>query len=446
MQDYRSLLLKQGYRIGVWGAGFIGLSTLAHFARNGVAGIAVDVLSQKVEAINRGEIEDQALRKWLGFDIQSLSRAGLMRATLNPTRLLQSDVLVHFICVPTEKDGRPYNRYLEEVLETLAGLPKDYEEDRPPLIIIESTLTPGTTESVVIPFLERHGKVVGQDILLGVAPRRDWFVDDTKSLKELDRVFGGVNAHTSEAMRGVLGIVCDRLHAASSHRTAEMVKSFENAYRHMEITLANQLSLAYPHENVREVLRLVGTKWNIGTFYPGFGVGGYCIPLSSRYVIAGAQRPEALTILAETIKTDEEINRLIARAIVARGLRTVGVLGLSYKADLKIAVLSPTIPFIRELLAHGVHVRLCDPLYTAEEISTVAGVEAFDYPDGLSRFEAVVAVVDHKVFRKAGNDVLPHLHGCRFVLDNMGMWASLSAEFKARGVEYHKSGDADWLC
>ena len=87
-----------------------------------------------------------------------------------------------------------------------------------------------------------------------------------------------------------------------------MVKSIENAYRHMEITLANQLSLAYTNENMREVLKLVGTKWNIGTYHPGFGTGGYCIPLSSQYVLREVKDKSKLTLLRETIKTDTNIN------------------------------------------------------------------------------------------------------------------------------------------
>ena len=82
-----------------------------------------------------------------------------------------------------------------------------------------------------------------------------------------------------------------------------MVKSVENAYRHMDITLANQLSLAFPNDNIREVLKLVGTKWNIETFHPGIGAGGYCIPLSSRYILSQVKSSNKLSLLRETIKT-----------------------------------------------------------------------------------------------------------------------------------------------
>lgn len=444
MKNYADLLKSREYKIGVWGAGFIGFSTVAYFARQNVVGLAMDVDSRRVDAINEGEVNIDGLLEWLKFEIKPLVTRGLIQAVSDPSRMLVRDVLVHFICIPTEKDGKPYNPYLEDVIGKLAGLPP-VNPDHPPLVIIESTLTPGTTDKIVVPLLESKGKRVGKDLLLGVAPRRDWFVDGTKSLKDLDRVFGGSDAATSEAMRQVLSIVCDRLHAASSHRTAEMVKSFENAYRHMEITLANQLSLAYPDENIREALRLVGTKWNIGTFYPGFGVGGYCIPLSSHYVLAGAKRPQELTILSDTLRTDQSINQRIAQSLVRRGYKDVGVLGLAYKANLKVSILSPTLPFLDELKSSGIQVKLCDPLFSPDEIRKVANVEPFTYPEGLREFDAVVAIVDHDAFKSRGNLFLNYLDNCRFVLDNLGMWQRNADQFVSKDIEYHICGDANWL-
>ncbi|HVE12000.1 MAG TPA: nucleotide sugar dehydrogenase [Elusimicrobiota bacterium] len=443
MKNYAAPLKARKLKIGVWGGGYIGFSTMAYFARQGVAGLVMDVNAKRVAAINRGEADIDGLQEWLGFKIAPLIKRGLIEAVSDPARVLTPEVLVHFVAIPTEKDGRPYTPYLEDVIGKIATLPKP-ASGTPPLVIIESTLTPGTTDKVVIPLLEARGKRVGKDVLLGVAPRRDWFVDGTKSLKDLDRVFGGQDPATAVAMKQVLSLVCDRLHQASSHRTAEMVKSFENAYRHMEITLANQLSLAYPDEDIREALQLVGTKWNIGTFYPGFGVGGYCIPLSSRYVLAGAKRPEELSILSDTIRTDDAINRLIARSLIARGAKKVGVLGLAYKANLKVSILSPTLPFLDELKKAGVEAKLCDPLFSDEEIRKIAGVEPFAYPN-VGEFDAIAAVVDHAAFKKRAGDLFKNLGNCRFVLDNLGMWKNRAGDFAKRGIEYHVSGDAHWL-
>lgn len=442
MGIYREFLVSKKRKVGVWGTGYIGLSTMAYFARQGIISIGTDINRKTVDTINQGMLPIRELKDWLGFDIKPLVERGLIKATTDYKELISSDILVHFVAIPTEKDGKPYFDILEDVLNKLVDL-KKLDTDFPSVIIIESTLTPRASEKIVLPFFKSHGILVSTDILYGVAPRRDWFVEGNKSLEELDRVFGGTNQYTTEVMQDVLSIVCDRLHAATNHRVAEMVKSIENSYRHMEITLANQLSLAYPNENMREVLKLVGTKWNIGTFYPGFGTGGYCIPLSSRYVLQGAEKPDKLSLLQETVTTDNEINLLIARSLITRGFKNIGVLGLSYKGNLKVGILSPTIPFVKELKRHKVSVKLFDPYFTDNEIKEIVGLDTFDFPEGLKEFDAIVLTVDHKEFDQSIQQLKENIKNCKFILDNLGVWDHLN--LLDMGIEYHIAGDANWL-
>lgn len=440
---YRQELLFGGKRIGIWGAGYIGFSTMAHYAAEDVACLGVDTDPDRVRAINAGEIYIPGLNYWLGFETQPLVGAGLLSATTDYRALLQPDVLVHFVCIPTEKDGKPYADHLVDVIGKIAQQKRAALEP-PPLVIVESTLTPGTSDRLVLPLFRAAGLTPGEDILYAVAPRRDWFVDRDKSLRALDRVFGGIDDGATEAARDVLGLVCDKLHAASDHRAAEMVKSIENAYRHMEITLANQLSLAYPNVNMREVLQLVGTKWNVGTFHPSFGTGGYCIPLSSRYVLEGAERPDHLSLLAETVKTDEAMPGRVAASLLRRKCGSVGILGLSYKGNLKVAALSPSIGIVQALLAAGTTVKLYDPYFTAPEVREIAGVEMFAFPEGLREFDAIVVTADHKEFMAAHvHSVLTSLGRCKVILDNVGIWRNFALH--RNHIEYHLAGDARWL-
>jgi nucleotide sugar dehydrogenase len=221
-------------------------------------------------------------------------------------------------------------------------------------------------------------------------------------------------------MHGVLSIVCDRLVPAPDHRHAEIVKNIENAFRHVEITLANQLSLAYPSLNMTEVLRLVGTKWNVGLFHPSFGCGGYCIPLSSKYVLEGAEDPKQLTILTDTVHTDESLPVLIADRIVDSAFQSVGILGLSYKGDLKVHILSPTLRILKRLMERHVKVKVNDPYYTSDEIHKITGAESFQFPSGLSEFDRIVIVAGHRAYRAISQAQLKnHLTNCRLVLDNL---------------------------
>ena len=436
-------LLSGEKKIAVWGTGFIGFTTMANMAFNGIKTVGLDVVKEKVDAINRGEIPIENLEYWLGFDIKNLVERGMLHATTNPSDMMDKDIAVHFVCIPTEKGGDPYDDILIDVINKLTKL-KDAGHEKPPLVIVESTLTPGRSDDVVLPIFKKAGIEIGKDILYGVAPRRDWFVSPEKSLKKLPRVFGGTTPKTTELMREALSVVCENLVPAPDHKHAEIVKSIENAYRHMEITLANQLTLAYPDINMAEVLRLVGTKWNIGTYHPSFGTGGYCIPLASKYVLMGAKHPERLTLMKDTIEADSRQPEIVAENIKERGFKRVGILGLAYKGDIKVDILSPAIRIVKKLKELGIPVKVNDPYYTDEEIRRKTGTEAFTFPEDLKEFDAVLIVADHQHYKFTPHKtILDSLKKCRVILDNTEIWKDIN--FKKADIDYHIAGDAGWL-
>jgi len=436
-------LLSGEKAIGIWGIGYIGFSSMAYFASRGVRCIGTDVDEAKVDILNNGELPIRNIEYWLGFDTKPLVKSGMMSATNDWRQLISEDVAVHLVCIPTEKNDVPYNGILEDVIEKLSVY-KDIESASPPLVIIESTLTPNTTEKIIIQAFKKNGLKVGKDILVGVAPRRDWFISSEKSLKNLPRVVGGTTPETTGLMGDVLGIICDTILPAQDHRHAELVKSIENAYRHVEITLANQLSLAYPDIDMREVLALVGTKWNIGTYQPSFGTGGYCIPLSSQYVLSGTKDADKLTILKATVETDFLMPSTVASAVGMRNLKSVGILGLAYKGDLKVHTLSPTLRIVEELKYWGAVSKVQDPYYTSEEIKKICGAETFRFPGGLAEFDTVLIVADHREYQSATQkQILSSLKNCKLILDNTGIWQDI--DFKKAGIDYRLAGTADWL-
>jgi nucleotide sugar dehydrogenase len=446
MQQTRQLrreLLEGKRKIAVWGTGYIGFSTMANFAAEGVTCVGTDVSETIVSTINAGKTPVPNMEYWLGFDPKYLVDSRMMIATLDWKNILRTEFAVHMIAIPTEKEDKPWDGALQDVINKIsANTPRS---GVPPLVIIESTLTPNKTDQLVIPTIEKNGLTVGRDIFLGVAPRRDWFISPEKNLRTLPRIVGGTNHETTEQMIEALSIVCDHLVPAPDHRHAEIVKSVENAYRHMEITLANQLSLAYPNLNMIEVLKLVGTKWNIGTFKPSFGSGGYCIPLSSHYVLEGAEKPEYLTLLKDTVATDSSLPDIVANRIADRGFKDVGILGLSYKGDLKVHVLSPTLRISKRLTERGVRVRVNDPYYTPEEIKRLSDTDTFKFPDELKEFDCVVIVAGHRIYKAVPEaKLMGYLKNCKLVLDNLeATWQTF--DWPSVAIEYHVAGDRNWL-
>ena len=444
MTSYRQARLNGRKKIGIWGVGHIGYSTMCHFAERGVTAVGVDTDAEKVAIINRGENPIFAMDYWLGFTPKYLFDSGVARATTDWYELIREDVLVHFVCIPTERDGMPYFDVLGDVCRKLTRL-ADLPLDVPPLVIIESTLTPNTTDDFVIPIFESAGLRVGTDVLVACAPRRDWFATPENSLRTLPRVVGGADAATTAVLVDVLGIVCENLVVAPDHLHAEVVKSIENAYRHMDITLANELALAYPHLDMRKVLELVGTKWNALTFHPSFGVGGYCIPLASHYVLQGARRPEFLTLLRATVESSEAQPERVAQYLIRRGdVRKVGILGLSYTRNMKVWAKSPTLEITPFLLEHGIEVKVSDLHYTDEQIWQLSGARSFRFPDELHEFDTVLVVAAHREYGAYTQaKIVQSLGSCRLILDNTGLWKGI--DFARHGIEYHVAGDRNWL-
>lgn len=436
---YKSLLIDGKARLGVWGCGYIGFTTMVNFAKEGVYSIGYDVNPQVAETIQSGNIHIPNLDFWIGYHIGDLVK-NMMVVTTNWQDILADDVRVHLVAVPTEKGGEPWFEPLQDVMNIMCT--KFYNEPR--LIIIESTLTPGMFDKVVVGTLEKAGLKVGTDVLVGIAPRRDWFDSPEKNLKALKRVIGGTTLETTQAMNDVLGLVCDNLIMSDAH-TTELVKSVENSIFHLCAVYACQLACAYPNVDIAEVLRLAATHWRIPLYFPSVGTGGYCIPVSSKYVRDGAEHPNELWLIDDAIAYDSLHPYEIAGMISKKVKGSIGVLGLSYKRDLKVHVLSPALKIIDGLKDNGVLVKAYDPYYTQDEVRSIVDVDSFDYPDGLSQFGGLIIIPPHRLFSQTPKNILfSYLKKGQIILDNEGIWKKWRDDFSIHGIDYHCVGDKGW--
>jgi len=185
----RRELLAGEKKVAVWGTGYIGFSTIANFAAAGVTCVGTDVSERIVSTVNAGKPPVPNMEYWLGFDPKYLVQSGMLKATDDWRTVLTPGFVVHMIAIPTEKEDKPWDGALQDVMTKIAThIPKSGDR---PLIIIESTLTPNKTDQLVLPIFEKQGIAVGKDVFLGVAPRRDWFISPEKNLRNLPRIVGG---------------------------------------------------------------------------------------------------------------------------------------------------------------------------------------------------------------------------------------------------------------
>lgn len=440
--DLKQQLKSGKKKIGVWGLGYIGFSSVAYFARAGVTCLGTDVISQRINDVNEGNPSIPNFHFWLGFDPKPLAQHGRMRATLNWQELIQPDVAVHLIAVPTEMHGKPFHDILKDVISKISQF-KSINAEFPPLVIVESTLTPTVADNIVLPLFEKNGLKVGTDILFGVAPRRDWFTSPDKTLKLLPRVVGGTTPETTQRMAEVLSIICDTIIPAHDHKHAALVKSVENAYRQLGITFVNQLSQAYPDIDITNVMKMASTKWNVNLYHPSFGTGGYCIPLAPQYLLEGAKYPEKLSLIKESLQTDFSQPDLIIDSILRRGAQKVAMLGIAYTGDLKVHVLSPALTIAKRLKEKNIDVKIHDPYYSGEEIVSITGHPPLSFPDGLQDRDTILVITPHMQYRYMNKEELvQQLSNTKLIVDNMGVWNDVQFP---KQVKYYEAGQANWL-
>ncbi len=160
-----------------------------------------------------------------------------------------------------------------------------------------------------------------------------------------------------------------------------------------------------------------------------------------------AEETERLEIIGADIlnpSTGRVLPRCVAESVEARGAKAEGIIGLTYRGDLKVHVVSPTIKIGRSLLEKGITVKVHDPYYSAEEIKRITETDTFDFPEGLNEFDTILIVSDHRAYQATPRkQILDNLKNCRLILNNTEIWNDL--DFENLGIEYHVAGTRGWL-
>lgn len=422
-------------KIVIFGAGYIGLSTALYYAKHEIKSILVDIDQDKVNNINNGICPIKNLEEWLGIKLKPYQYTGYISATTDYNDININDIDIYFICINTEKNDEPYYDSLVSVLNNIKTLNENA------IIIVESTLAPGITDNIIIPIIDK----------VCIAPRRDWFtLEYQKKLPDMPRVYGCTDDNITNLCEEVLSIVCRNLIKAPNHRYAEMTKSVENMLRHVHCVIAQQLSLAYPNININKVLELAGSKWNVEAMYASMRTGGYCIPLSSLYVVNGSNYPNMLTILNEVIKQDntttyyticEFVNKLKA----VNGNR-VAILSLSYLGDVPVDILSPTNYIVPVLQSNNIKVGIHDPYFDDEYIKDkFNNVDTIHFPNDLLDYDGIIIVANNKCYDIPFDIIENYVKNCVLILDNHGVWDRHKENFNDMGMLYYRFGNGGFF-
>src|SRR4051812_48932745 len=354
-------------RVAVVGLGYAGLPMALALAETGFATLGLDQDAAKLSRLAAGEsgmrhVGPQALDAALRSHRFAVSGAW--------ARLAEAGA--GLICGPTPlgQDRQPDLSAVQGAARSLAWQLRPGQ-----LVILESTTWPGTTREVVQPILESTGLRCGEDFFLAYSPEREDPGNTDFRTAGIPRVVGGADANALHLAETLYGAVVERVVPVGSLEAAEAVKLTENAFRAVNIALANELKLAFGAMGVDvwEVVAAAASKpFGYMPFWPGPGVGGHCIPVDPLYLAWKARAagvPARFVELAGEINADMPFHVLTAldaalRAGCGRGVAgsRILVLGAAYKPGIEDVRESPALRLTELIEGQGGEAWYHDPL------------------------------------------------------------------------------------
>lgn len=350
--------------ISIIGLGYVGLTTAIGFHLKGHRVVGIEIDPRKVEAINEGvsPIQEKG--------VEELLRSGNgIRATLDYREVLETEV--SFICVetPSGPDGSISLHRVREATQRLADALQ--RKDGYHLVVIKSTVVPGTTEEVVIPILQSGSRVVGRDTGVCVCPEFLRRGDALRQVLHPDRVVIGEVDEKSGDLLAELYEEFDTPILRTDLRTAEMIKYASNAFLSAKVSFINEIGNICHRLgiDVYTVAKGMGYDERIGGKFlnAGLGFGGSCLPKDLKALIFRARevgyQPELLqAVLNINQRQPLRAIELLKKHIPALKGETIGILGLAFKPETDEVTDSPAIPIVEGLLREGARVKAHDPM------------------------------------------------------------------------------------
>ncbi len=376
--------------INVIGLGYIGLPTALMLAAHGVEVVGTDCNGSLVEKLQAGIVTFKE------NGLEELFHQALQAGIRFTDEYQTTDAYI--ISVPT-----PYDKFSKKVdpsyvLAAVEEVLKVCREGA--VIVVESTISPGTMNRYVRPLVEKHGFVPGKNIHLAHAPERIIPGNMIHELLYNNRTIGADDPVIAERIKELYGSFCKGEIVTTSIRVAEMTKVVENTFRAVNIAFANELAkiCRYDDMDVYEIIRICNMHPRVNILQPGPGVGGHCISVDPWFLVG--DYPSLAKVIDESMKTNDSMPDFVLNRIhdimMENGMRDfsrVGLYGLTYKENVDDMRESPTLQLLESQerhLAQGL--KVYDPFITGDVVPN----QYHDLDAFLNDVDLVVIMVKHK--------------------------------------------------
>ena len=342
-------------KICVIGLGYVGLPTALILAKKGYSVFGVDIDQQKIKSLQKNYTTIE--------DASSLLENKLVRKNFQAQHNIPS-VNSYIVAVPTplKSNNHANLQYLTDAIKSICTILKKGN-----LIIVESTIPPGTCRNIIGPLIEKHTKLkINEDFFLSHCPERAIPTNTVYEIIHNDRIIGGVSIFASKKTEKIYkSFVKGKIHITDDI-TAEMTKLVENSYRDVNIAFANEIDTICSKLKIstKDVIRLANKHPRVNILEPGIGVGGHCIPIDPLFISQIAPQKSKIIKLARKINDNKPSS--IAKQILfeLKDIKNPSVVvgGISYKKNVNDIRESPALKIIEYLKAKNIKVTIHDPI------------------------------------------------------------------------------------
>lgn len=375
--------------INIVGLGYIGLPTAIMFAKNGVKVVGTDINKNLIDSLNKGDIpiEEKGIKETF--------HEALTNGIEFSTECKKTNTYIIAVPTPYIKNSKKLDsKYIIEAVNSVLDVC-----NKGALLIIESTISPGTIDKYIRPVIEDRGFIIDDDVHLLHAPERIIPGNMIYELENNSRTIGADNPEIGEKAKGLYAKFCNAEIVVTDIRSAEMSKVVENTFRDVNIAFANELAKICRTDNmdVHEIIKIANKHPRVNILQPGPGVGGHCIPVDPWFLVG--DYPDLTNLILTARKTNDSMPshvlsriRDIMRENNIKDISKVGLYGLSYKENVDDTRESPTLQLLNimdEHLAFGI--KVFDPFIKGRIVND----QFMNFEDFINEVEIVVVMVGH---------------------------------------------------
>lgn len=380
--------------INVIGLGYIGLPTALMLAAHGQEVIGTDLSEKVVHALQNGQIS------LMEEGIEELYRRAVEGGIRFTTEYQAADMYIISVPTPYDNETKCVDPcYVESAVKTVLGVCT-----KKAVVVIESTISPGTIDRQIRPLIEERGFVIGEDIFLVHAPERIIPGNMLYELEHNNRTVGADQPQIGARVKEIYASFCKGEITLTDIRTAEMTKVVENTFRAVNIAFANELAKICRKNglDVYEVISICNKHPRVNILQPGPGVGGHCISVDPWFLVG--DYPQLATVTAAAMHMNAEMPKFVLKRIrkIMRehgmeDISRVGLYGLAYKANVDDCRESPGLQLqkvVNDFCA--LTLNSYDPYVSGELLPN----QQHNLDDFLNKSDLVVILVGHDEIRQ----------------------------------------------